>query len=307
MEKEHGILIGMVPEIVLPGSLLQGADEIEEKLLDLIEEMVRSRASYEDEVTTGKGNILQETFSAFSPAIVGFAGLADGINPCAFTTLIFFISFLTLYAYSKRKILIAGTSFIVAIFLTYLSLGVGGAAFLGRMESFGLLSNLVKYSIALFAAVLGAFALYDFILYKRTKSSEGLKLQLPGFIKNIIHKHIGSTYREEKRFSSSILKLGAVTFISGIFIAALESVCTGQIYLPTITFVMNVPNLRLHAFLYLVLYNLTFILPLVIVFLLAYKGVASERFTHFTKKHLSTLKILYVVLFFVLAILLLIL
>ena len=302
MEDERGILISMVPEIFLPTTVLQGVDDIEENIFTAIDSILESRSSFDTAAIESNKSAILNNFSRFSPAIITLAGFSDGINPCAFTALIFFLGFLTLYSYSKKKILVSGISFMVAIFLTYLLLGMGGAALIGKIEKFGLLSKALKYAIGSLAFILGLFALYDYIVYKKTKKSEGLKLQLPAFIKNIMYKHIGSTYRKRKEVTFSTFKLALVTFVSGILISFLESVCTGQIYLPIITIVMRSPGLRMHAFLYLLLYNIAFMVPLIIIFILAYKGIASERFSIFTKQHLGKIKIAYTVLFFILAI-----
>ena len=306
MEKEYATLSSSIPVIFLPTAEFRGEKDIRNRLENNIDEFLDKKIMPAERKVTADNNIIIDTFSKFSPAVVAFAGLADGINPCAFTTLIFFVTFLTLYSYSRKNIFIAGASFITAIFLTYLLLGIGGAAIIGKIESFELLSNIMKYLIGLFAMLLGVLALYDFIIFRKTKKSDGLKLQLPAFIKTMMHRHIGSVYRQEQRFSKVPAKLAIVAFISGIFISALESVCTGQIYLPTITFVMNVPGLRTGAFFYLLVYNLFFILPLLAIFFLAYKGVASDRFTEFTMNHLGSIKIVYALLFFGLAAFLLI-
>ena len=42
-------------------------------------------------------------------AIIG-AGLADGINPCAFAVIIFFISFLAVYKYNRKEIILVGSA-----------------------------------------------------------------------------------------------------------------------------------------------------------------------------------------------------
>jgi len=302
MEEERGILISTVPQMFLPTTVLQGVDEIGEGIFSAIDDILEQRPPIGQTETIADKQRIVDGFSKFSPAIIAFAGLSDGINPCAFTTLIFFISFLTLYSYDKKKILISGVSFMIAIFLTYLLLGIGGTVLIGKIEKIGLLSLVFKYSIASFAIILGVLALYDYILYKKTSSAEGLKLQLPAFIKNMMHKHIGSTYREKEQFSNNTIKLIMITFISGVLISLLESVCTGQIYLPTITYVMRMPDLRIHAFSYLLLYNIAFILPLGLIFVLTYKGVSSEKFSLLTKRHLGKIKISYVILFFALGI-----
>jgi len=302
MEEERGILISTVPEIFLPTTVLQGVGDIEENIFTAVDDILEKEVYLKPAVVPSDKSAVLDNFSRFSPWLIAFAGFGDGINPCAFTTLIFFVSFLTLYSYNKKKILISGLSFMLAIFLTYLLLGIGGVALIGKIEKFGLFSRIFKHLIASFAIVLGVLALYDYIVYKKTNRSDGLKLQLPTFIKNMMHKHIGSTYREKEQFSDNSLKLILVTFVSGIFISLLESVCTGQVYLPTITYVMRVPDLRINAFLYLLLYNIAFMVPLIIIFILAYKGIASERFSVFTRQHLGKIKVAYTALFFILGI-----
>ena len=87
-------------------------------------------------------------------------------------------------------------------------------------------------------------------------------------------------------------------FITGWIVSLLELACTGQVYLPTICFVTGVPELRLHAFLYLVLYNLMFILPLCFVFGLTYYGTTSEQIAGWMKRHIIVIKAALAVFFF---------
>jgi hypothetical protein len=74
-------------------------------------------------------------------------------------------------------------------------------------------------------------------------------------------------------------------------------VCTGQVYLPTIGYIMTVPELRMNAFLYLILYNFMFIIPLVGIFVAAFFGITSERMAIATKKRTGTVKLLTAILF----------
>jgi hypothetical protein len=60
---------------------------------------------------------------------------------------------------------------------------------------------------------------------------------------------------------------------------------------------MTVPELRIHAFLNLILYNIMFIIPLVGVFVAAFFGVTSERMALVTKEHTGTVKLLTSLLF----------
>jgi hypothetical protein len=49
-----------------------------------------------------------------------------------------------------------------------------------------------------------------------------------------------------------------------LIVSVLELACTGQVYLPTISFVVGIPEMRASAIAYLVMYNLVFILPLLV-------------------------------------------
>jgi cytochrome c biogenesis protein CcdA len=67
--------------------------------------------------------------------------------------------------------------------------------------------------------------------------------------------------------------------------------CTGQVYLPTIIFVSSIPELRLQAVLYLIIYNLLFILPLVVIFILVYLGTTSKDLTTFLQGKAAAVKL----------------
>lgn len=108
------------------------------------------------------------------------------------------------------------------------------------------------------------------------------------------------TIREETRSNGLIL----ASFGAGTIVSILELECTGQVYLPTIGFVVRVPALRTHAILYLALYNLMFILPLINILCFTYFGTTWERLSGLLKGHLALIKIITVLFFFGLAALL---
>lgn len=249
-------------------------------------------------------------FRSFVPAAVVLAGLSDGINPCAFTVIVFFISFLALQGYRKRELIFIGLSFILAVFLTYLGIGLGIFNFFYSFAGFWAVTHLLNIVIGSLSMILGVLAIYDFIEFKKTASTEGLILQLPKPIKESIHKVIGFFYRKsqpEKQGKSkpALSKLIFSALISGFLVSLLEAICTGQVYLPTISFVLKSTTLKLEALGYLLLYNFMFIVPLIVIFALALLGVTSQQFSGFLKKHLGLVKILMAGIFFGLGIYLL--
>jgi cytochrome c biogenesis protein CcdA len=158
-----------------------------------------------------------------------------------------------------------------------------------------------------FSILLGVLALYDFFKFKKTGSADTLILQLPRAIKEKIHSLIGSRYRKagsdkEESSKSEVFRLVVGAFTTGFLVSLLEAVCTGQMYLPTITFVLRATSLKLPALGYLLLYNFMFIIPLIFIFLLSLAGATSAQFAKFFKKYLAAIKIIMAMLFFILGI-----
>jgi hypothetical protein len=244
-----------------------------------------------EEIKKAEGSIVQR-FKSLGILTIISAGLLDGLNPCAFATLIFFVSYLTFVGRKKREILWVGLGFSAAVFTTYLLIGFGILSFIQHFSFLPLFSKIVYILTIAFALVLGILSLYDYIQLKRGRPSE-MKLQLPDFLKKRIHQ----TIREESKSTRYLLAAVAAGFI----VSLLEFTCTGQVYLPTILFVTNIPSLRANAISYLILYNLMFIIPLLIIFGVVYWGVTSEQLASFLKKRASSIKLFTSLLFFALA------
>ena len=241
-------------------------------------------------------------FRNFTPLAVISAGLIDGVNPCAFTVIVFFISFLALQGYRKRELIMIGLGFIFSVFLTYLLIGLGLFNFLYQLRGFWIVTRIFNISIGIFSIILGVLAFYDFVKYRKTGQTEGLLLQLPSPIKRRIQYVIGLHYRKNSSLPQAlgqkhIFQLTLMAFSTGFLVSILEAVCTGQTYLPTISFILKTTALKWQALVYLLVYNMMFIVPLGIIFVLALLGVTSQQFATFLKKHLLTIKILMAVLF----------
>jgi cytochrome c biogenesis protein CcdA len=242
-------------------------------------------------------------FKTFEALTIVNLGLIDGINPCAFTVIVFFISFLAVQGYKKKELIAIGLCFISAVFITYLLVGIGAFVFLYRLNKFWLVAKIINFSIGVFSIVLGIFTLYDFFKFKKTGKTEGLTLQLPQAVKNQIHKVIGLHYRVNKSAGGAnpkmpLIRLILSALITGFLVSILEAICTGQTYLPTITFVLKTTHLKMQALGYLLLYNFMFITPLLLIFFFALFGTTSEQFSGIFKKHLLTIKIVMAVAFF---------
>jgi cytochrome c biogenesis protein CcdA len=290
-----------LPVFLFQGKFLNGSGEIRNNLRELITAFAG---------TPGKEEYLPAIdlimhFKNLTPLAVIGAGLIDGINPCAFTVIVFFISFLALQGYRKKELTVIGLSFIFAVFITYLLIGLGIFNFLYQLRGFWFITRAFNILIGVFSIALGILAVYDFFKFRKTGDTEGLLLQLPQSVKNRIHYIVGLHYRKTKDSSSEPLPLEKHVFrliltalLTGFLVSILEAVCTGQTYLPTISFILKTTPLRLQALGYLLLYNLMFIGPLFIIFLFALLGVTSQQFSVYLKRNLLTIKVLMAILFF---------
>ena len=81
------------------------------------------------------------------------------------------------------------------------------------------------------------------------------------------------------------------TFLIGCLVTLLESACTGQVYVPTLVLMSREAGAGSRWFLLLLLYNVMFILPLLILFLAAWRGTTLSVFLHWSKANVVQSKI----------------
>ena len=198
------------------------------------------------------------------------AAAVDGINPCAFTVLLLFITSMlaTLQAGGQGinairvRLLSQGGIYIAAVFLTYLALGVG----LLKTLDFFTREHLPARIGALAAILFGLWMLKDFFL-----PDLGWRLQAPS--------QIGTTAREMAK------KATVPALIIGGFLIGLCTVpCSGAVYLGVLSLLALQPSALL-GYGYLVLYNLIFILPLVVILVAASARPTLNRLAHWNLHH----------------------
>jgi cytochrome c biogenesis protein CcdA len=248
-------------------------------------------AGWEAGKTTAEQAVI-ERFRSFGLLTIVGAGLIDGINPCAFATLIFLLSYLSAFERKGRDLLATGAAFTLGVFLTYLGVGFG---FLRFLASLSILNLVGKWIYGLTLVLCLALAWGSLTDYRKARQGrlQDMSLRLPdrlrGWAKALIRKGVGM-----RRFV-----LGS--FALGFGVSLVELACTGQVYLPTIIFVLGIPQWRTQASLALLIYNLVFIVPLVGVFLLVYWGTTSQQLTAWLTQRTAAIKLGTAVLFLLLA------
>ncbi|HQA96275.1 MAG TPA: cytochrome c biogenesis protein CcdA [Candidatus Colwellbacteria bacterium] len=180
-------------------------------------------------------------------SIICLAAILDSMNPCAFSVLLLTMGFLfSLESVERKKIMRIGVIFIAAIFATYLLIGLG---LLKAFQIFG-----VPRFISRFGAVaLIAFGLIEII--GEVFPSFPVKLKIPEKAKPAIAKLI------EKGSEWAALLLG---FLVGLT----EFPCTGGPYLVMLSLLHDKATF-VAGFKYLLVYNLIFVIPLVVILFMA--------------------------------------
>lgn len=235
-----------------------------------------------------------ERFGRLSLLGIAAAGLLDGVNPCAFATIIFFVSYLVFLGRRRRDIVVMAASFISAVFIVYFAIGVGAYNLLKYLAGFEIVARAIFLCFGLVAIILGTLSLRDFLLARKGQTDRML-LQLPLGIKQRIHRDI------KARTAAGSIVLGS--FAAGLIISLLEFGCTGQIYLPTITFMISRAGWQLEPLFALLLYNVMFVLPLIIIALVAVV-FTTRAVAQTVSAKIPLVKLLTAVLFFALGILL---
>ena len=215
------------------------------------------------------------------PAVI-LAGIADGFNPCAFSIVIVLAGILAVGGRKRRARMLGGWAFCAGSFLTYMAMGLGLMRALRALESLRTVHDSVMAILALSLFVLAFLSVRDAFRYRRAKVPSAITLQLPGRVKKLIRAVAEASWSGPTVFAAS---LGC-----GFLVTLLDSLCTGQIYVPVLALVSREPG-AWRSFALLALYNLAFIAPLVAVFMLAAKGADSERMSRWSKRNVFPSKL----------------
>jgi cytochrome c biogenesis protein CcdA len=210
-------------------------------------------------------------------------GVVDGLNPCAFATVVFLIAMLTRLGGDRRTLVSVGAGYTAAVFVTYLLLGLGVLHALAWFGDRLALANALRVGVAYLALAFAWLQLWDVARLKSGAATRELKVQLPMRIKQAVHLVV------REGLKRPVVVLGAT--VAGGLVTLLEMVCTSQVYIP-ILIGLHSPALRGRAVPLLAAYNLGFVVPLMAVIVLAYRGLSSDRLAQWARRHLAAMKLL---------------
>ncbi|MBK5105242.1 MAG: hypothetical protein JJE42_13420 [Burkholderiales bacterium] len=178
--------------------------------------------------------------------LVGVAALIDSINPCAFSILLLTIAFLLSIGKLRSSVLTIGSAYIFGIFMVYLLIGLG------------LLQTLHIFDTPHFMAKVGASLL---LLLGTINIANELFPKFPVRLAIPHFAHHKIAVLMEKASVPTAVALGGL-------VGLCEFPCTGGPYLMVLGLLHDQVTYYTGVS-YLFLYNLIFILPLVLILLIA--------------------------------------
>lgn len=197
------------------------------------------------------------------------AGLLDSFNPCAIAILLIFIALMFTFKKSRRVILILGLTYIAAVYLTYLAIGVG---LLRAVHLFSIPRYFTK-TIGWILILWGVWGWKDYLFPK-------LPLKLSTSVKQ---RQIIASWAE--KFSVP------ATVVMGFLVAIFGFPCTGGIYLATLALLAH-QETYIRGIFYLLIYNLMFVLPLIVIFIAATNRLVAEKIINWNEKKSPHLKLI---------------
>jgi cytochrome c biogenesis protein CcdA len=201
--------------------------------------------------------------------VIGSAAI-DSINPCAIGVLILMVSVVLGNGQSTKRLLAVGSAYIFAIFMTYLIAGLGLVYFFSAIPI--VIAEYLSLAVGGLVILAGILELKDYFWY-----GKGFSLQIPKKFAVKIHD-----------WSTSNKSIVGVMLL-GAFVAGVELPCTGAPYLAIIT-ILRI-NFNLAALAMMVLYNLIFVAPLIIILIMVAGGTKISAVSKWKEESKGTMRL----------------
>jgi cytochrome c biogenesis protein CcdA/glutaredoxin len=286
MSDLYGAEIKGVPTTFIDDKVIAGfnnrlAEEIEQEIQRCIQETCESPIkklesnghNQNDTIAiTGDSSPTKdpENSKKLSVLAVISAAIVDAINPCAFAVLIILLGTI-LSIKSRKKAIYSGIAFSVAIFLSYLLMGIG---IYSAVRATGI-THAFYAVVAILAIFLGLFNLKDYLWY-----GKWFIMEVP--------------LRWRPKMKSLLRKVTSIpgAFLIGIIVSLFLLPCTSGPYI-VILGLLAKTSTRNYAFSLLLLYNLIFVLPmLIITFAVSFGLTTTEKAEQWRTKNLKRLHLI---------------
>ena len=203
------------------------------------------------------------------PAVL-VTGLLDSINPCAFAVILLLIAFLFTLRQSRGRILQLGFVYILMIFIVYFGIGLG----LFRAVRLSDDPHFVARTGSWLLIVLGIINLAEYFFPRFP-----IKLHMPAF----------AGEKTQELIKKATLP---TTIAAGFLVGLCTFPCSGGIYVSIIT-LLNAKTTFSWGLVYLFIYNLIFVLPLVIILISLGNRYIAKRWAGWEREHSLEFRLWY--------------
>lgn len=279
-----------VPIVFYDSGYLSGYEDIKQHLPELIEQ-----GNLDSKIDIEQGEEVEALTYKDLPKVL-LVGLVNGFNPCSLSMLFFLLSLMSI----GKPILKLGITYIIGKVTTYFALGTIFYSVMGVLEQgwFRSLTASVNITIIVILFILAGVNLLDYWASRREQYDK-IKLQLPVGMRKFNHKII----KGFSKFIDTKYAIGAI-FIASMIVSAGEFLCTGQIYLATILYlVKRSVTINSIAFLALFVYVLAMVIPLTVIVIAVSKGQKVMMISEGFRRNMPKVKLVNAIILIVLAIL----
>jgi len=185
------------------------------------------------------------------PAVI-LAAAADSVNPCTFAVLVLLLGTLLVAQRKGRKALVlkAGFAFTIAVFASYFLMGIG---IFSTIQAAGIQRPFIM-AVSCLAILLGLWNMKDYFAY-----GKWFTIEVPQRWRPIV-----------KRLTASVVSVPGAFFV-GVLDSLLLLPCSSGPYIAILA-LLSKTTTRTEGILYLLFYNLIFVLPLVAITLAVHFG-----------------------------------
>jgi cytochrome c biogenesis protein CcdA len=214
-------------------------------------------------IGTGSG----EGEEALLPLVIT-TGFLDGLNPCAFAVLLFFISFLFVIRRTRLNVMKMGIVYVLAIFLVYFFIGVGLLQAILITGQPHLLAMIGSYLLI----ILGSLSLIQYFFPKLP-----LSFKMPK-----------GTWDKAKSWIFKATLPSAL--VAGVLVGLCTFPCSGGIYVAVLALLASKAT-YFAGIGYLYIYNLMFVLPLLIILVVTSNRFVARKITGWERSKSSSIRL----------------
>lgn len=238
-----------IPMLYFEGQCLIG----DKPIIDFFENRKTQNTENNNSGNDQNNNSGGDQMAVTIPIVVSGA-LVDAINPCEFAVLILLLTTI-LATGDRKKSLQAGLAFSTSMFISYYLMGLG---LYGVVATTGLSITFMKI-IGTLAIIVGLFNLKDYFWY-----GKGFVMEVPMSWRPRMKKIIGSVTSP----------VGA--FFTGFLVSLFLLPCTSGPYIVVMGMLGSTATFHTALWM-LLLYNLIFISPMILITLGVYKGLDPKK------------------------------